>query len=108
MFENSGKMETVEIWKPVNDASGEVSVGLDQETIFYDPEAFVQPLRATYRYRRIATLDSPTRRFTYIECLSNIKDINGRATQLTSDDPDYVDYYGRPWAQDWEKYFEKG
>jgi hypothetical protein len=40
--------------------------------------------------------------------LSNIKDINGRATQLTAADPDYVDYYGRPWAQDWEKYFEKG
>jgi hypothetical protein len=47
-------------------------------------------------------------RYTYIECLGNIKDINGRATQLTSDDPDYVDYYGRPWAEDWEKYFEKG
>lgn len=107
MFENSGKMETVEIWKPVNDASGKY-VGLDQETIFYDPEAFVQPLRATYRYRRIALLDSPTMRYTYIECLSNIKDRNGRATQLTSDDPDYVDYYGRPWAEDWEKYFEKG
>ncbi len=107
MFENSGKMETVETWKPVYDSSGKY-VGLDQETIFYDPEAFVQPLRATYRYRRIATLDSPTMRYTYIECLSNIKDINGRATQLTSDDPDYVDYYGRPWAQDWEKYFEKG
>jgi hypothetical protein len=107
MFENSGKMETVEIWKPVNDASGKY-VGLDQETIFYDPEAFVQPLRATYRYRRIALLDSPNMRYTYIECLSNIKDVNGRATQLTSDDPDYVDYYGRPWAEDWEKYFEKG
>ncbi len=107
MFENSGKMETVEIWKPVNDASGKY-VGLDQETIFYDPEAFVQPLRATYRYRRIALLDSPTMRYTYIECLSNIKDRNGRATQLTSDDPDYVDYYGRPWAEDWVKYFEKG
>ena len=107
MFENSGKMETVEIWKPVNDAAGKY-VGLDQETIFYDPEAFVQPLRATYRYRRIALLSSPTMRYTYIECLSNIKNVNGRATQLTSDDPDYVDYYGRPWAQDWKKYFEKG
>ncbi|HEV3482753.1 MAG TPA: hypothetical protein VGR97_10545 [Candidatus Acidoferrales bacterium] len=107
MFENSGKMETVEIWKPVNDATGKY-VGLDQETIFYDPEAFVQPLRATYRYRRIALLNSPTMRYTYIECLSNIKNVNGRATQLTSDDPDYVDYYGRPWAQDWKKYFEKG
>jgi hypothetical protein len=47
-------------------------------------------------------------RYTYVECLSNIKDVNGRATQLTPADPDFVDYYGRPWAQDWEKHFEKG
>jgi len=107
MFENSGKMETVELWKPVLDDSGK-HVGLDHETIFYDAEAFVQPLRATYRYRRIGTLDSPTMRYTYVECLSNIKDVNGRATQLTPTDPDFVDYYGRPWAQDWDKYFEKG
>ena len=107
MFENSGKLETVELWKPVLDDGGKY-VGLDHETIFYDPEAFVQPLRATYRYRRIGTLDSPTMRYTYVECLSNIKDVNGRATQLTPTDPDFVDYYGRPWAQDWEKYFEKG
>ncbi len=46
MFENSGKMETVEVWKPVNDASGKY-VGLDQETIFYDPETFrIESLRA--------------------------------------------------------------
>jgi hypothetical protein len=107
MFENSGKLETVEIWKPVYDANGKF-VGLDQDTTFYDPLAFVQPLRATYRYRRTDLLTSPTKRYTYIECLSNIKDRNGRATQLTAADPDYVDYYGRPWAEDWEKYFEKG
>jgi len=91
MFENSGKLETVEVWKPIYDSSGKF-VGLDQDTVFYDPEAFVQPLHATYHYRRTAGLNSPTMRFTYIECLSNIKDINGRATQLTAADPDYVDY----------------
>lgn len=107
MFENSGKLETVETWKPVYDANGKF-VELDQDTVFYDPEAFVQPLHATYRYRRTDELNSPEMRYTYIECLSNIKDINGRATQLTAADPDYVDYYGRPWAEDWEKYFEKG
>ncbi len=107
MFENSGKLETIEVWKPVYDANGKF-VGLDQDTTFYDPDAFIQPLRATYHYRRTDELNSPTRRYTYIECLSNIKNVNGRATQLTAADPDYVDYYGRPWAQDWEKYFEKG
>ncbi|MGH9687187.1 MAG: hypothetical protein ACRD5K_08865, partial [Candidatus Acidiferrales bacterium] len=39
---------------------------------------------------------------------SNIQDIKGRATQLTAADPGYVDYYGRPWAEDWEQWFEKG
>jgi hypothetical protein len=27
---------------------------------------------------------------------------------FTAADPAYVDYYGRPWAKDWEKYFEVG
>jgi hypothetical protein len=107
MFEFSDKIETVELWKPALDASGKF-VGLDHETIFYDPEAFVQPLRATYRYARRATPDNPTQRYTYIECLSNLRNTNGRPTQLTNADPRYIDYYGRPWAQNWEKYFEVG
>ncbi len=68
MFEFSGKMETVETFKPVYDASGKFT-GLDHDTVFYDPEAFVAPLHATYRYRRLATEDDPNRRYTYIECL---------------------------------------
>lgn len=107
MFEYSGKLETVETFKPVNDASGKF-IGLDHETVFYDPEAFVLPLRATYRYVRRATPDNPTQRYTYIECLSNLRNVNGRPQQLTKSDPRYIDYYGRPWAQDWEKYFEIG
>jgi hypothetical protein len=34
--------------------------------------------------------------------------VNGRPTQLTEADPGYIDYYGRPWAKDWEEYFEVG
>ena len=107
MFEFSGKMETVEIFKPALDASGKFT-GLDHETVFYDSDAFVQPLRATYRYVRVAGPEDPTHRYTYIECLSNLRNTNGRPTQLTKADPRYIDYYGRPWAQDWEKYFEIG
>ncbi len=106
MFEFSGKMETVETWQPVMD-NGKF-VGLFQDTVFYDPDAFVQPLHATYHYRRVATTNDPNRRYTYIECLSNLRNTNGRPTQLTKADPRYIDYYGRPWAQDWEKYFEVG
>src|SRR5204863_8825359 len=65
MFETSDKMETIETFKPVYDTSGKF-VALDHEAIFYDPDAFVAPVRATYRFARAATPDDPTRRFTYI------------------------------------------
>jgi hypothetical protein len=107
MFETSDKLETVETFKPVYDASGKFT-GLDHEAIFYDPDAFVAPVRASYRFARQATGEDPDRRYTFIECLSNIQNTNGRPTQLTQSDPRFVDYYGRPWAKDWEKYFEVG
>jgi hypothetical protein len=107
MFETSDKLETVETFKPAYGPDGSF-VGLDHEAIFYDPEAFVAPVRASYRFARQATPEDPNRRYTFIECLSNIQNTDGRPTQLTSADPRYVDYYGRPWAKNWEKYFEAG
>jgi hypothetical protein len=107
MFEFSDKIESVETYKPAYDATGKF-IGLDHEAVFYDPDAFVQPLHATFRFVRQATPDAPNRRYTYIECLSNLRDTNGRPTQLTAADFRYIDYYGRPWAQNWEKYFEVG
>ena len=107
MFEFSDKLETVETYAPVLDNAGKF-VGLKHEAVFYDPDAFVQPLHLNMQFNRVANLDSDTRRYTYIECLSNLKDTNGRPTQLTSADSRFVDYYGRPWAQNWEKYFEAG
>jgi hypothetical protein len=107
MFENSGKLETVETFKPVFDA-GCKFVGIDDEAVFYDPEALLQPVVVKDRFLRRATADDATARFTFIECLSNIKDVDGRPKQLSKNDPDFIDYYGRPWAQVWEKYFEAG
>ena len=52
--------------------------------------------------------DDPARRYTFIECLSNIVNNEGRPKQLTASDPRYIDYYGRPWAKNWEKYLEAG
>ena len=39
---------------------------------------------------------------------SNVVNINGRPGQLAPSDDRYIDYYGRPWAKNWDKYFEKG
>ena len=107
LFEYSSSMETVEIISPRQDANGAFA-GLTIETIFYDPEAFVAPLRSTMRWNRTQRHDSPTLRHTFIECLSNVANVNGRPTQLSPNDPRYIDYYGRPWAKNWEKNFEQG
>jgi hypothetical protein len=40
--------------------------------------------------------------------LSNIVDVDGRPTQLSPASDRYIDYYGRPWAKNWDKYFEAG
>jgi hypothetical protein len=107
MFEFSSKMEAVEVFKPYKDAAGKF-VGIQEEVTFYDPEAFVQPLVLHDRFKRLALDTDPKQRFTFIECLGNIKNVDGHPKQLTSADPDFIDYYGRPWAQVWEKAFEKG
>jgi hypothetical protein len=108
LFEYSNSLETIEIFTPRKDNSGAVT-GLNVETIFYDPEAFVAPLRSTMVWNRQQKLDHPTLRHTFVECLSNIRnDANGRPQQQTSADPTFVDYYNRPWAKNWEKYFEVG
>src|SRR4051794_13125759 len=85
MFETSDKLETIETFKPAY-VDGKF-VGLDHEAIFYDPDAFVAPVRASYRFARRATPDDPNRRYTFIECLSNIQNTNGKPTQLTNTDP---------------------
>jgi len=107
LFEFSSKIETVETYKPLYDADHHF-IGLDHEAIWYDPEAFVQPLRVRDRFLRRAEAGDADARYTFIECLSNIKNVKGRPVQITKGDPDFIDYYGRPWAQNWEKWFEQG
>jgi hypothetical protein len=106
MFEFSDKLETIETYAPV--LNNGVFVGLDHEAVFYDPEAFVAPLHLKMRFNRVAAIDNPTRRYTYIECLSNLQNVNGKPSQLTAASDRFVDYYGRPWAKNWEKHFEVG
>ncbi len=107
MFEFSNKMQAVEVFKPYKDASGRFA-GIEEEVTLYDEDAFAQPLIMHDRFKRLALADDPKQRFTFIECLGNIKNVDGRPKQLTSADPEFIDYYGRPWAQVWEKAFEKG
>ncbi|HTY94067.1 MAG TPA: hypothetical protein VMC02_09275 [Steroidobacteraceae bacterium] len=107
LFDYSNRLESVETFKPIYGPDHKL-IGLDHEAVWYDPEAFVQPLRARDRFVQRAPSGDPTARYTFIECLSNIKNVNGRPQQLSKSDPNFIDYYGRPWAQNWEKWFEQG
>ncbi len=104
MFEFSNSMEIIEIIRPGSDG------GLIVEATFYDPEAFTQPLHTVTPWNKTANIDDPQRRLTYAECRVQSTIINGpdgRPTQLTFFDEDFIDYFGRPWAQNWENYFEQ-
>jgi hypothetical protein len=108
MFEYSNKMESIETYAPVLNNNGAFA-GLEHTATFYDPDAFVAPVYITMRFNRQATLDSQNRRHSYVQCLSNIRNVDGKPVQLTAAAGErFVDYYGRPWAKNWEKYFEVG
>ena len=106
MFEFSNKMETIEVFRPSADGKT-----ITVETTFYDPEAFTRPLHMATPWERVRNLDDQEQRFTFVECRVQSTILNGsdgRPTQLTPVDEGYIDYFGRPWAQNWEKHFEQG
>ena len=106
MFEFSNALEIIEVFKPNADGSG-----LTVEATFYDPEAFARPLRQVTPWNFQTRLDDPNERYTYNQCRVQSTIVNGpdgRPTQLIFSDEGYIDYFGRPWAQNWEKHFEQG
>ena len=105
MFEFSSSLEIVEVFRPSADGKT-----ITVEATFYDPEAFTQPLHTVTPWERRAGPESDTRHM-FVECRVQSTIVNGpdgRPTQLTPLDPGYIDYFGRPWAQNWEEHFEKG
>ena len=107
LFEFSNKMETVETFKPLYDA-GHRFVGIEHEAIWYDPESLVQPVRVRDRFLRRAEAGDANARYTFIECLSNIRNVNGRPLQITKGDPNFIDYYGRPLGAELGEVVRKG
>jgi hypothetical protein len=106
--EFSSKLQTIEIYTPNHDAAG-AFLGLHHETVFYDPEALVQPVRIVRDFRRISDFDEGEP-FVFTQCLQTIYPIKGRATPVappTVIEFEVPDMFGRPWAQIWEKYFEQ-
>lgn len=104
MFEYSNDLEVIEVFRPAENGQD-----LIVESTFYDSKAFKQPLHNVARWNHHSSLDSE-KRYTYVECRAmshNVNGPDGQPTQLLPSDEDYVDFYGRPWAQNWEEHFEK-
>lgn len=108
-MEFSSKLQVIEIYTANRDANG-VLYGLNQEGIFYDPEALVQPLRVVRNLQRQSGLGEGAP-YQFIECIQSIFDIDGVATPVapgTVIEYEVPDIYGRPWAANWRKYHEQG
>ncbi len=123
-FEFSGKMQSIEIYTPRRDATGKITQ-FTHEAVLYDPEALVEPIRIVRTFHKIAPGDpqrygigfsfvgseDPHPHQQYIECVPTLLPIKGRQTPVAVGQTvqyEMPDIYGRPWAQLWEKYFEKG
>jgi hypothetical protein len=104
MFEYSNSLEIIEVIRPTAD-------GLVVEATFYDPEAFAQPLHIVTPWISQGRISDPRMRFTFVECQVMSRIVNnaeGQPTQLTFLDEGYIDFFGRPWAQNWMEHFEQG
>ena len=107
--EFSSRLQTIEIYTPNRDAEGNF-IGLNQEGIFYDPEALVEPIRMVRNLDRIGDFDEGDP-YEFIECNPTIYPQDGFATPVVPGqiiEYEVPDMLGRPWAQIWEKYHEQG
>ena len=108
-FDHSNFMQTIEIYTPNRDADGNY-LGLNHESIFYDPEALAEPVRIIRNYLKTSGFEAGDP-YVFIECIQTIFPVDGRATPVSPGqviDYEVPDMYGRPWAQIWEQYFEQG
>src|SRR5690606_7294515 len=109
-FEFSSRMQSIEIYTPNRDAEGNFT-GLNHESILYDPEALVEPVRIVRNMNKINEFqDANATPYNAVDCLQSIFTQDGRTTTVT---PGTVieyrvpDMYGRPWAEIWDLNFEQ-
>jgi hypothetical protein len=108
-FEFSSKLQSIEIYTPRTDAGGTL-IGIKQEVVLYDPEAFVEPLRIVQNLDRIGG-PGDLEPFPIMECIPQSFPVKGHATPVSPGQTfEYTapDIFGRPWAQIWERYHEDG
>jgi hypothetical protein len=99
----------VEIYTPIKDQGGKLT-GIKHETVLYDSEALVEPVRIVQTWERSGRLNENDP-LVYMECVPHMYPINGEPRSVapgTRFELELPDMYGRPWAQIWEQYHEQG
>lgn len=108
-WEHSSALQIVEIWTERHNSAGQF-IGLDHESIFYDPEAFVEPVRDSRLFVRTGDF-ADFEPIAHQHCNQTIfLDADGRPTQVppgTTIELKVRDLYDRPWARVWEEHFEQ-
>ncbi|MEY2855465.1 MAG: hypothetical protein RL030_2597, partial [Pseudomonadota bacterium] len=107
--EFSNNLQTIEIYTPRKDAQGKL-VGIRLETVLYDPDVYVDPVRIVQTWNRLGRLNE-NEPLPFMECVPHIFPVRGNATPKTPGakfEYELPDMYGRPWAQIWEQYHEQG
>jgi hypothetical protein len=108
-FEFSNKLQSIEIYTPRKDAAGKL-IGIKQETVLYDPEAFAEPLRIVQNLDKVGE-PNEGEPFQIMECIPQSFPVKGHTTPVAPGQTvefTAPDIFGRPWAQIWERYFEEG
>jgi hypothetical protein len=110
-FEWSNRLQTIEIYTPLRDESG-AFLGLNHESILYDPEALAEPVRIVRNMHKISNYtDADETPYAFIECVQTIFPLEGHAVPVSPGaviEYEVPDMYGRPWDAIWRKYFEQG
>ena len=107
-WEHSDYLQTIEIYSPRLSVDGRF-LGLEHETVFYDPEALVAPVRDLRFLSVVGGLtDGPPKNYSH--CQQTIFPIEGKGRFVA---PGQVIEYevpgaNRPWARIYERYFEQG
>ena len=107
-WEWSDELEAIEIMTPVQDAAG-AFMGIDWETVIYDSQALVEPVRILWHRSHNQSL-AEAGRHSNNECTRPLYPVDGFAAPVAPGEVIQFrvpDMGNRPWAENWELYFEQ-
>ncbi|MCP5146155.1 MAG: hypothetical protein H6978_15200 [Gammaproteobacteria bacterium] len=106
-FEYTNNMQSLEMYSPTYDGGGKFT-GLRHETVLYDDQVFVEPVRIVHYLAKLD--DATTEPFPMVECVAHMYPMQGRATPVNPGQNVqfiYPNMHDRPWADIWQRYYEQ-